>query len=134
MNKNIVKPKELKELREFGLGMSFGTTILSGILILRGKSAAPFVLLIPICIIPLALYAPTILKPLHLALRWIGLTIQSILTYIIAISTYYIAITPIGTLLRASKKDLLKLTRTESDKSYWIKVEQKAEARYYTPY
>lgn len=64
--------------------------------------------------------APQILTPLNKAWTWLGLQMHRVVNPLIMGMLFYVAITPMGLLLRLFGKDLLRLKRDPQAASYWI--------------
>lgn len=64
--------------------------------------------------------APRVLAPLNWLWFRIGLALHHIVNPLIMALIYYLAVVPIGLLLRLFGKDLLRLRRRPKAQSYWI--------------
>jgi hypothetical protein len=70
--------------------------------------------------VALALIAPQLLSPLNRAWFRVGLALQRVVNPIIMAIIYYGTVAPVGMILRARGKDLLRLKRDPIARSYWI--------------
>ena len=70
-----------------------------------------------------AFAAPRILRPLNWVWFQIGRVLQVAVNPLIMAVLYYAAFVPIGLMLRAAGKDLLRLRPRPAGETYWIKRE-----------
>jgi hypothetical protein len=89
--------------------------------LLFGGAVRWWSLIIGIAILLITLLAPALLTiPNRLWLR-LGLLLNLIISPIVLAFLFYVVVTPMGALMRAFGKDNLRLRRSASDASYWIK-------------
>ena len=67
-----------------------------------------------------ALLVPRVLAPLNRIWFRLGLLLHHVVNPIIMGVVYYLAVVPMGLLLKARGKDLLRLKRDPNAESYWI--------------
>lgn len=67
-----------------------------------------------------ALAAPKLLKPLNLLWFKFGLLLHKIMTPLIMGLLFFLTVTPVGMLMRATGKDPMRLKRDPAATSYWI--------------
>jgi hypothetical protein len=67
-----------------------------------------------------AFLAPTLLSPLNRAWFHVGLGLHRVINPIVMAIIYYGTVVPVGLILRARGKDILRLKRDPNAKSYWI--------------
>lgn len=67
-----------------------------------------------------ALIRPAILAPLNRLWTRLGLLMHNVVNPVIMGLLFFVAITPMGLVLRLLGKDLLRLKRDPAAKSYWI--------------
>jgi hypothetical protein len=67
-----------------------------------------------------ALVAPKLLKPLNLVWFKVGLLLHKIMTPLIMGLLFFLTVTPVGMLMRATGKDPMRLKRDPAATSYWI--------------
>lgn len=68
----------------------------------------------------LALTVPRVLAPLNRLWTKLGLLLHRVVNPIIMGLLFFLVVTPIGLIMRATGKDLLRLKRPKDQKSYWI--------------
>jgi len=68
----------------------------------------------------IALIHPALLKPLNLVWFKFGLLLHKIMTPLIMGLLFFLTVTPIGLLMRATGKDPMRLKRHPATNSYWI--------------
>ncbi len=66
---------------------------------------------------------PALLRPLNKAWMKLGLLLGRIITPLVMFAVFAATVVPIGLLLRAFGKDVLRLKRKPADESYWIERE-----------
>ncbi|MCA1907020.1 MAG: SxtJ family membrane protein [Magnetospirillum sp.] len=67
-----------------------------------------------------AVVAPKALKPLNLVWFKFGLLLHKVMTPLIMGLLFFVTVTPIGLLMRATGKDPMRLKRDPAATSYWI--------------
>lgn len=67
-----------------------------------------------------AFVAPKLLKPLNLVWFKVGLLLHKIMTPLIMGLLFFLTVTPVGLLMRATGKDPMRLKRDPAVASYWI--------------
>jgi hypothetical protein len=67
-----------------------------------------------------AMAAPSLLAPLNRLWLKFGLLLHKVMSPLILGLLFYTVVTPIGLLMRATGKDILRLKREAGAKSYWI--------------
>ena len=67
-----------------------------------------------------ALMAPWLLSPLNRAWFYVGIALHRVVNPIVMAIIYYGTVVPVGLILKARGKDLLRLKRDPDAKSYWI--------------
>jgi Saxitoxin biosynthesis operon protein SxtJ len=67
-----------------------------------------------------ALIAPRLLSPLNRAWFYVGLALHRVVNPVVMAIIYYGTVVPVGLILRARGKDLLRLKQDPDAKSYWI--------------
>lgn len=109
-----------KKLREFGLLVGGIFLALSALLFWKGRPAAPYFLAIGSPLVILGAVWPGILKYLYLG--WMGLAVIMgwFVSRILLSVLFFIAVTPIGLIIRFTGKDLLDTKFKDGKDSYWI--------------
>jgi hypothetical protein len=71
----------------------------------------------------LALMAPRVLNPLNRLWVKLAIVLNRIMNPVATGAIFFLAFVPMGILLRAMKKDLLRLSFDQAAKTYWIERE-----------
>ena len=105
--------------------MAFCLFVLGLILLLRHKPLYRVFWLSGLTFFILAQIRVILLKPIYKI--WMGLAfcLGWVNTRIILMLVYYLAVTPIGLMMRLLKKDLLNLRLEKDARTYWLKREVK---------
>lgn len=107
--------------RSFGLVMAGAFCIFAAINLWRGGLMWVWLLAAAAMFAIAALAAPAVLHPLNVAWHRIGLVLHKISSPIIMGLLFFLVITPIGLLMRALGKDMLRLRVDREAQSYWIR-------------
>jgi hypothetical protein len=75
-----------------------------------------------------AFVAPAVLRPLNSVWFKFGMALHHVVNPIVMGAIFFGAMTPMGILLRALGKDLLRLKRSQQSSTYWIERERPAPA------
>ncbi|HTH17378.1 MAG TPA: SxtJ family membrane protein [Magnetospirillum sp.] len=67
-----------------------------------------------------ALVAPKALKPLNLVWFKLGLALHKVVTPVVMGLLFFVTVTPVGLLMRATGQDPMRLKRDPKARSYWI--------------
>lgn len=67
-----------------------------------------------------ALAAPRLLRPLNLLWFRFGMLLHHVVTPVVMGLLFFVALTPVGLLMRATGKDPMRLRREANATSYWI--------------
>ena len=114
--------------RSFGIVFSIVFLVIGLWPLLHGNTVRYWALLIAVVILALGLFAPKILeKPNKLWFKF-GLLLGSIVAPIIMALVFLTTILPIGLILRASGKDLLRQKLESDASSYWIERSDKPQS------
>ncbi len=114
--------KPARELRRFGFAFGGGLTVLGGLLLWRERPAAPWVLGAAGAVLLAALALPRALAPLERLLAKVFRAVTVALTYVLVTLVFYLAITPLGLLMRLFGRDPLGLKFDRGRASYWLDV------------
>ncbi len=87
---------------------------------LRGHSVRWWALGVSLLFLCSALAAPRVLHPLNLLWAKLAVLLHHIVSPAAMALVFFLAFTPMGFLLRAFGKDLLRLRRSPHADSYWI--------------
>jgi hypothetical protein len=106
--------------RTFGLVFFVVFTLITIWPVLFGNPLRWWTAPIALVFLVVSLAAPQILAPLNKAWTKLGLLMHRVVNPLIMGMLFYIAITPMGLLMRLFGKDLLRLKRDPQASSYWI--------------
>lgn len=106
--------------RQFGLVFAVFFAILALLPVLHGGWPHEWLAVASFLLAGTAFFFPRILKPLNYLWFRFGLLLHSIVNPIIMGLVFFIAVTPIGFILRLFGKDLLSLKIEDGRTSYWI--------------
>jgi hypothetical protein len=107
--------------RAFGLVFAVVCAAVAAINFWRGHAAWPWWLAAAAIFLFLALAWPRLLRPLNRLWTKFGLLLHRVVQPIVMALLFFSTIVPMGLLLRALGKDLLRLRLDPSAPSYWIK-------------
>ncbi len=118
-----------KSLRKFGITMAVALPLLAGLLVWRGAGTVVGLALVAIAVLFLALglLRPGALKPIHKAWMALAAVLGGIMTWVILSVLFYVVVTPIGLLARASGKDFLDERFRKEATTYWRRRVQAPE-------
>jgi hypothetical protein len=108
-----------KKLREFGLVIGGVFLSLGLFLWWRDRGAYPYFLFPGLALIIAGAIVPAILKPLKKAWMTLAILMGWVMTRVLMGILFFLAITPIGLILRLTGKDLLDQKLEPDAKSYW---------------
>jgi hypothetical protein len=114
-----------KDLRKFGLTIGIAFVLLALLLFITKKSSFPYFGSLGLLLILIGLAAPVILKPLNKIWMSLAIVLGWIMTRVILIILFYLAVTPIGLLVKLFRKDFLDMKIDKNKDSYWQKRERK---------
>lgn len=106
--------------RTFGLVFAAVFGIIALWPLMAGAMPRPWALVVALGFLAVALIAPRLLSPLNRAWFYVGLASHRAVNPIVMTVIYYGTVVPVGLILRARGKDLLRLKRDPDAKSYWI--------------
>lgn len=69
----------------------------------------------------LALLAPRLLRLLNLVWFKFGIALHRLVTPVVMAAMFYLVLTPVGLLMRASGKDPMRMKKSPSALTYWIR-------------
>jgi len=115
--------KSNKELRKFGITMAIAFAVIAGILWWREKEVWQTLAIIAGVFLVGGLIFPKLLFPIEWAWMKLAHYLGVVMTYVLVTLTFYLAITPMGLLIRLFGKDLLSRRFDRQAKSYWIPIE-----------
>lgn len=113
-----------KDLRKFGLTIGIAFLLLAVLLFFTKKNSFPYFGTLGFLLITIGLAVPGILKPFNKIWMSLSIILGWIMTRVILIILFYLAVTPLGLLVKLFRKDFLDLNIDKSKKSYWQKREK----------
>lgn len=108
-----------KKLREFGLVVGGVLCALGIWLWWRGRGSFPYFLAPGIFLVITGALIPWVLKPLQKAWMTLAILLGWVMTRVLMTVLFFLAITPIGLILRLAGKDLLDQKLEPKKPSYW---------------
>jgi hypothetical protein len=106
--------------RQFGIVMAVGLTLLSALNFWRTGSWWPWTLAIAALFALAVVVAPSTLKPLNLAWFKFGLLLHRVINPVVMAVVYYVSVVPTGLIMRAMRKDMLRLKLEPDAETYWM--------------
>lgn len=113
-------PVQIGSERSFGLVFAAVFTIVALWPLKAGGDVRLWALALAGAFLVVALAAPKLLKPLNLVWFKFGLLLHKIMSPVIMGLLFFVTVTPIGLLMRATGKDPMRLKRDPAATSYWI--------------
>lgn len=105
--------------RAFGIVFAIVFALIALWPLLGGGGVRPWAAATGALFLGAAFLAPRALKPLNVLWFRFGMLLHRIVSPIVMGFLFFVTVTPIGLLMRALGKDLLRLERSDA-KSYWI--------------
>ena len=112
-----------QRLRKFGLVMAVALALLGGFLLWRQRPAGPYVLYAGATFLVAAVALPGFLAPIEKAWMALAKVLQTVVTGVILVLTFFLVITPMGLIVRLVGKDLLGMKGDPEIDSYWVPTE-----------
>jgi hypothetical protein len=106
--------------RGFGLVLAAFFVVIVLVKLWKGNSNWAWWLLPAVAVLVIAQFRPGLLAPLNKLWTMLGLFLFRIVNPVLLGVIYYGMITPVGLLMRARKKDILKRHLDRSATTYWI--------------
>lgn len=106
--------------RSFGLVFTVFFAVVGAWPLLDGAEPRLWALGAAAAFLVLALALPRVLHPLNLLWFKFGLLLHKVMTPLIMGLLFFVTVTPVGLLMRATGKDPMRLKRDPSARSYWI--------------
>jgi hypothetical protein len=116
-------PKTARELRNFALVMTVGLGIIGGLLLWKDRAAAPYLLGLAAAFLISGLLFPKSLRPIEWLWMKLALFLGIIMTFIILNFTFFVAITPMGLIMRLLGKRPLAVGFDRDRSSFWEPVD-----------
>ena len=112
-----------RQLRIFGFAFGGGLSVLGGILWWRGVTAVPpYLWGVAAVLWLLALAAPGLLYPVEKVMATIFRAVTTALTAVLLTIFFYLIVTPIGLIMRITRKDFLGKRFDRERTSYWVSI------------
>ncbi|MFH1800894.1 MAG: SxtJ family membrane protein [Candidatus Omnitrophota bacterium] len=108
-----------KKLREFGFVVGGVLCVLGILFYWRGRGSFPYFLVPGIFLVIAGAIIPSILKPVQKAWMTLAVLMGWVMTRVLLSLLFYLAITPIGLILRLMGKDLLDERLDPKKQSHW---------------
>ena len=112
-------PSTRRDLRQFGVTMTVAFGLLSGFLAWKAHASAVYFLGAGVFFLALGLLFPAALKPVQKIWMTLALLMGWVMSRVILVALFFLAITPIALALRLSGKDLLDIRPGLRKGSYW---------------
>ena len=114
-----------RDLRKFGLLVGGVFAVLGVLFLLRHKAHYPYFLLPGVGLIAFGAVLPRALKYVYLTWMSVAFVLGFVVSHVILTLFFFLVITPVGLIARATGKDFLSLKLDRNAPSYWIRREQK---------
>jgi predicted membrane metal-binding protein len=117
-------PRSAKASSEKSFGLTFAVVFaIIGLwpVVFHGSSPYVWALALTAVFAAAAFLAPKVLSPLNRLWFRFGMALHHIVNPLVMAVLYYGAVVPMGLLLRATGKDLLRLSDDRSAASYWVR-------------
>ena len=124
--KNIKEDK--KDLRKFGLSVGIVLLTIAALLFYKQKDSYFYFGLIGLFLSTAGLVSPVILKPLNKVWMSLAILMGWVMTRVILVVLFFLALTPIALLARIFGKKFLNLQIDKSKESYW-EIREKKEIK-----
>jgi small-conductance mechanosensitive channel len=124
--KNIKETK--KDLRKFGLSVGIVLLVIAALLFFKHKDSYIYFGIIGLSLITAGLIFPVILKPLNKVWMCLAILMGWVMTRVILILLFFLALTPLAILARIFRKRFLDLKIDKSKASYW-EIREKKEIK-----
>ena len=107
--------------RSFGLVIAAALSIFGlWAFVFRGGEVRWWLVVPALIFVAAALVAPQVLAPLNRLWTSLGLLMHRVVNPLVMAAMYYGVVTPVGLIMRARGKDILKLRRDPAATSYWV--------------
>lgn len=119
----------VKKLREFGLLVGGVFLALGGLMAWRGKANAPIFFALGGFLVLFGIARPKTLRFLYIFWMTFAAVMGWFMSRVLLTVLFYIAVTPIGLIMRWQGKDLLDLKFPDSRQSYWRMRRKEGDSR-----
>lgn len=114
-------PAEMGSERSFGLVFAAFFAILGLWPLKTGGDIRLWSLALAAAFLAAALACPRLLRPLNLVWFKFGMVLHHVVTPVVMGLLFFLTVTPVGLLMRATGKDPMRLKRDPSASTYWIR-------------
>lgn len=118
---------EVGSERSFGYVFSAFFLILTVYPLVHGRPPIYWSLAVAAGFLLVTLFVPKILRPLNLLWFKFGMLLAKIIQPVVMAAIFFLVVTPIGLLMRAFGKDLLRQRLHSEAKSYWQKRDSESD-------
>ena len=119
----IIAEKTNKELRKFGITMTIAFAVFGSLFCWQDKSVWPYLFYVAGAFLLLGFAVPRALAPIEWAWMKLAHAMGIVMTNVILILTYFLAITPIAILMKFFGNDPLNRKFDNKTASYWVAVD-----------
>jgi len=113
-------PVQMGSERSFGIVFAVVFALIGVWPLKAGGDLRLWALGLAVAFLAVAFVAPGLLKPLNLLWFKFGLLLHKIMTPLIMGLLFFLTVTPVGMLMRATGKDPMRLKRDPTAATYWI--------------
>ncbi|MCK4911199.1 MAG: hypothetical protein KAR83_06140 [Thermodesulfovibrionales bacterium] len=124
--RNIKSTK--KELREFGLLVGGIFVLIAAFGLYHQRPWAPAVLVVGAVLVISGALLPKLLLPAHKVWMSIAVVLGAVMSRVVLTVLFFLVLTPVSLLARATGKRFLELGFKEDRTSYWVKRGQEGQA------
>jgi hypothetical protein len=107
--------------RSFGIVFAIFFALVGSLPVVHGAAPRFWAFVVAVAFLLAAFLTPRLLSPFNRLWQRLGLALHHIVNPIIMGFVYYLGVVPMGLVLKARGKDLLRLKRDPAADSYWIK-------------
>ena len=116
-----------KELREFGLLVGGILVLIAAFGLYHHRPWAPAVIIIGAALVVLGVVFPKLLLPAHKVWMSIAVVLGAVMSRVVLTLLFYLVLTPVSLLARATGKRFLELGFKEDSASYWVNRGQEGQ-------
>jgi predicted membrane metal-binding protein len=122
MHEQLDRMEEAKGSSERSFGLTFAAVGVIAALwpLLHGGPPRVWLLAVAVGLVVISLFAAWTLRPLNRLWSRLGLLLNRVVSPIVLGVIFYAVVTPVGFVLRARGRDLLRLRFDQTAPSYWI--------------
>jgi len=112
-----------RELRKFGLTMACAFAVFGGLFLWRAKPVWPYLFGVAAFFLIFGLLIPKALAPVEWAWMKMAHLLGQVMTRVILSLAFYLAVTPLGLIMKLFGKDMLHRQFDKSASTYWVPVD-----------